>query len=99
MKPNKPPVTRKSANGPNSAAGAEDGFARMWVDGKKIIDVSKATIGVVPAGGVKAWCTAADVDALAANTPTTHVNWGSTQTNTTSAWNLDVDDFTWWTTP
>ena len=31
---------------PNSAAGARDGVARMWVDGVKVIDVSAAAIGV-----------------------------------------------------
>jgi hypothetical protein len=81
---------------PNSAAGARDGFARMWVDGVKIIDVSAATIGVTPPGGTKPWCLADDVDALAVNDGIHELWWGSTQTLPSSAWTYDIDDLIWW---
>jgi hypothetical protein len=82
----------------NTSAGSRDGFARMWVDGVKVIDVSGATIGVTPPGGEKPWCGADDVDALANNDTIDHVWWGGVQTSyVTSPWTYDIDDFTWWT--
>jgi hypothetical protein len=84
---------------PNSARGARDGVARMWVDGTKIIDVSKEAIGVIPPGGEWAWCNADDVDALAVNDGMTNQFWGSTQTTNTPSWTYDVDDYKWWYKP
>jgi hypothetical protein len=84
---------------PNTSAGSRDGFARMWVDGTKVIDISAATIGVTPPGGNKVWCNADDVDALAVNAGILYTRWGSAQTTSTPAWTYDIDDFTWWTTP
>jgi hypothetical protein len=71
----------------------------MWIDGKKVIDVSAATIGVTPPGGEKVWCTAEDVDALADDDPVDHIAWGATQTGRTPPWTYDLDDFVWWWTP
>ncbi len=82
---------------PNSASGARDGMARMWVDGAKVIDIESATIGVTPAGGEKTWCEADDVDALAVQNGIGNVELGGPQTTVTPAWNYAVDDFAWWT--
>src|SRR5262249_27430222 len=48
----------------NTAAGSRDGFARMWIDGVKIIDVSQSAVGVTPPGGFKQWCDQQMVDWL-----------------------------------
>lgn len=89
---------------PQSAVGALDGFAQMYVDGKKIIDVSKEAIGVTPSGGDKPWCVDADVRNIfvqdgigAAGDRSAH--WGGPHTgDPVQPWTLDVHDFTWWTT-
>ena len=80
----------------NSAPGRRDGFAQMWVDGVKMIDISAATIGVTPPGGTKPWCLAEDVDALAVNEGIAAIRWGAPQTTTSPAWTYDVDDVLWW---
>ena len=80
----------------NSAPGRRDGFARMWVDGVKMIDISAATIDVTPPGGTKPWCLAEDVDALAVNEGIAAIRWGAPQTTTSPAWTYDVDDVLWW---
>jgi len=85
---------------PNTAAGSRDGFARMWVDGVKIMDVSQAAVGVIPPGGEKAWCAQDDVDNIAVNDGIFNQFWGSVQTSYTSpVWTLDIDDFSWWIKP
>ncbi|HET7188412.1 MAG TPA: Ig-like domain-containing protein [Gemmatimonadaceae bacterium] len=81
---------------PQTRAGARDGFAKMWVDGVKIIDISAATLNVVPPGGDKVWCGTQDLDAIAINEGIRVVVWGSTQTTDTPPWTYDVDDFIWW---
>jgi hypothetical protein len=81
---------------PNTAKGSRDGFARMWIDGVKMIDVSAATIGVTPPGGEKPWCLANDVDALANGDGIVSLRWGSTQTTTSPSWTYDIDDVMWW---
>jgi hypothetical protein len=83
---------------PQSASGARDGFARMWVDGTKVIDISAATINVTPPGGSKPWCLADDVDKIAVNDGIEYARWGSTQTTSSPAWTYDIDDFVWWST-
>jgi hypothetical protein len=84
---------------PNSAAGARDGFAKMWIDGTLVIDIEKATIGVTPPGGEWPWCLADDVDNLAVNDGMFNQFWGSTQTTSTPTWTYDIDDYKWWITP
>ena len=81
---------------PNTSKGARDGFARMWVDGVKVIDVSAAACGTTPPGGTHAWCTLADVDNLDAGDGIRQIDWGWTQTTETPAWTYDVDDVKWW---
>lgn len=48
----------------SSSIGAHDGFQRAWVDGIRIIDLSWATINVVPADSPygKKWCTPLEYD-------------------------------------
>jgi hypothetical protein len=85
---------------PQSSAGARDGFARMWIDGTKVIDVSRAACGVTPPDGQKAWCAQDDLDALSVNDGVAFVRWGGPHTDSpVSAWTYDVDDFSWWVTP
>jgi hypothetical protein len=85
---------------PNTARGSRDGFARMWIDGVKIVDVSAATIGVTPPGGEKPWCVAEEVDALVSNDTVSFLWWGGVQTSyATAPWTYDIDDFSWWYTP
>jgi hypothetical protein len=81
---------------PNTSAGSRDGIARMWIDGVKIIDISAATIGVTPPGGLKPWCDAKDVDSLAVNDGISYLFFGSTETTTAPAWTYDIDDLQWW---
>src|SRR2546426_680886 len=45
-----------------SALGARDGIARMWIDGIKVIDISAAALNITPPGGWKVWCTTTDLD-------------------------------------
>ena len=78
------------------SATVKDGFAKMWVDGTLIIDIEQATMGVVPPGGLLAWCTQADVDHIIVADGVGRVTWGGTQTTVTGSWTYDFDDFVWW---
>lgn len=49
-------------NYPN--ASSRDGRAAIWIDGKKIVDISQATVNVTPLGGTKPWCTQLDEDTI-----------------------------------
>jgi len=85
---------------PHTAVGARDGFARMWIDGVKVLDVSASAVGVMPAGGEKVWCNEDDLALLAVNDGIREIRWGGPYTGSTAAispWTFDVDDFTWWT--
>jgi uncharacterized protein YjdB len=89
---------------PNSSGGATDGVARMWVDGTKIVDVSRAAAGVTPPGGTKVWCTLAEVGQL--DTPQIgtinlgeYMNGGLGDGVTDLPMALDFDDFVWWKLP
>jgi hypothetical protein len=76
----------------------KDGFARMWLDGKKIIDISQAMVGVVPPGAPYEWCTQADVDFIyvGADGTVDGISFAGPQTTTEGAWTLDWDDFVMW---
>ena len=85
---------------PNTSAGSRDGFARMWIDGVKVIDVSQAAVGVTPPGGEKPWCNQDDVDAILVADGIVNQFFGSVQTSYTSPpWTLDIDDYSWWIKP
>ena len=81
---------------PNSVQGARDGIARMWIDGKKIIDVSFAAAGITPPGGEKSWCEVDDVDLILVDDGIGNLKWGGPQTTGSPPWTLDIDDFIWW---
>jgi hypothetical protein len=70
----------------------------MWLDGKKIIDVSQATVGIIPPGAAYVWCDQADVDNIfvAGAGQLTGVSFAGPQTTSTGPWTLDIDDFIWW---
>ncbi len=78
-------------------ASSRDGFARMWIDGTKVIDISQATVGVTPQGGEKPWCTEDDVDALSGPDGIIRVAFGGALTAGHTAFTFDIDDFAWWT--
>jgi hypothetical protein len=81
---------------PNSATGARDGRALMWVDGTLIIDIEKSAIGVTPPAGEKPWCQADDVDGLS-TAGFVQVNFGGPlTTDTTKPSTYDIDDFALW---
>ena len=80
----------------HSAVGTKDGLARMWLDGTKLVDVEQATVGVTPPGGVKEWCSQADVDAMSVGVNVDQINWGGAQTTATTQWTYAIDDFLWW---
>jgi hypothetical protein len=84
---------------PQTSRGARDGFARMWIDGTLIIDVSASMNGVTPPGGEKPWCTTDDLDTIGANDGIDFLLFGGTQTTNTVPWTLDMDDLLWWWTP
>ena len=84
---------------PNSVSGAKDGFARMWIDGKKIIDISQTTVALAPSDGIgHPWCDQSDVDFLqyGSNGQIESISFAGPQTTTTPAWTLDWDDFQMW---
>jgi hypothetical protein len=85
---------------PHSAAGARDGFAQMWIDGTKVIDISASACGVTPPGGLKQWCAPDDLAALSVADGVAFVRWGGPHTSqAVRRWTYDIDDFTWWVTP
>jgi hypothetical protein len=43
---------------------SRDGICRVWIDDTKIIDISAASAGITPPGGVKVWCTLDEVDEI-----------------------------------
>ena len=90
---------------PNTTGGSpssRDGFARAWLDGTKIVDLSASAAGVTPPGGTNAWCTLAEVDALGAG-PTVqiiYVTWPRIQNSSDfGAYDMDFDDLKIWAIP
>ncbi len=81
-------------NYPN--ASARDGILRVWIDGKKIIDISQAAVNVTPPRGTTTWCVQQDVDALPA-TAVDFIRFPGTQVGLNQpTWSVDYDDFLWW---
>jgi hypothetical protein len=83
----------------HTSAVSRDGFARMWIDGTLIIDVSQPMCGVTPPNGEKPWCALDDLDALGVNDGIGFLIFGGTQTTATVPWTLDMDDLLWWWAP
>ena len=90
---------------PNTTGGSpssRDGFARAWVDGTKIVDLSASAASVTPPGGTNAWCTLAGVDALGAGSTVQiiYVTWPRLQNSSDfGAYDMDFDDLKIWVTP
>lgn len=80
---------------PHTSAAVRDGFAKMWIDGVLVIDVEQAAVGVIPAGGLSAWCSQIDVNNLSIADGVSFFRWGGPQTTNTGAWTFDIDDITW----
>lgn len=76
-----------------------DGYARVWLDGTKIIDLSQSTVGVTPSGGTKAWCIQGEVDAMPSFKMDHFLCWPSHTNSAVADWTLWIDDFSWWTQP
>ena len=87
---------------PNTVPGApssRDGFSQMWVDGSKIIDVSRDAVGVIPPGGWKSWCEYDDLDALGSTTVNFIKTPGNLTNNSGNPFTIDWTEFSWWTEP
>ena len=86
------------------ASGTNDGIARMWMDGTKIVDVSAASAGTTPPGGTKVWCTMSEVGLLS-GADIGHIHLGEYMNGvlgdgvTDLPMALDFDDFIWWKLP
>lgn len=82
---------------PNTSAGSRDGIARMWVDGAKIVDISRAACGTTPGGGYKVWCSVDDIDALNTKAIVGYLQFGANLTKDAGGpFTIDIDDFSWW---
>jgi hypothetical protein len=83
---------------PNTTTSSRDGLARMWVDGVKVIDISRAACGTTPPGGYKVWCSVDDIDALNTVGLIGYLQFGANLTKDAGGpFTIDLDDFTWWT--
>lgn len=86
---------------PALVGGDDNGVARMWVDGVKIVDVSAFSAGQTPIGGTKPWCTLAEVRTLD-TAATGLVNLGEYMNGakgdgvTDLPMAVDFDDLVWW---
>src|SRR5258706_3143563 len=86
---------------PSVVRGDLVGIARMWIDGQKIVDVSASSIGIIPSGGTKVWCTDAEVRSLdTAQIGRLHLgeymNGVLGDGVTDLPMTLEFDDFVWW---
>ena len=82
---------------PNSVAGARDGIARLWLDGKLVIDLDKNVCGIAPTGGWKPWCDVAELDALYSGTyGVGTLEWGGPLTAGSTPFSVAIDDLKWW---
>ena len=82
---------------------SRDGYAKAWIDGTKIVDVSEATRGVTPDGGTRNWNDAngAELDALGAgsNYYIQRGQYPEYLNGLTGLFNLDNDDLKIWVIP
>lgn len=83
------------------AATISTSFQRLWVDGVKTNDLCQANIGITPPGGIKPWCTTAEVANMTTNDTVVKNLFGSTQTGdtfhdiSTNPWTMDIDNYLW----
>lgn len=74
-----------------------DGWARMWVDGTRIIDISSSAVGVTPPGGVKAFTPfLQNIFTLPVGSSAADAAFGSFAFGSSPAFSLDVDDYQRW---
>ena len=85
---------------PNSAPGARDGIARLWIDGQLTNNLERSACGVKPTGGWKPWCDVTELDGLnSTSTGVGVVEWGGPRTDASGiTFSIAIDDFKWWTT-
>ena len=83
---------------PNSAQGARDGVARLWIDGTLILRIESGACGVTPPGGWKPWCDVAELDALYSGSyGVGTVEWGANRTDQSGIpFTMAIDDVKWW---
>jgi hypothetical protein len=83
---------------PNTAPGARDGIARLWIDGTLIIRIEAPVCGVKPSGGWKQWCDWSELDALySGNYGVGFLEWGANRTDQSGiAFTYAIDDVKWW---
>ena len=101
--PNTRTTYRHTGGGTNSATetysgtSSRDGRVAMWIDGKKIVDYSQATVGVTPPGGTGPWCYQSDVDFIPTYFNTTRIHFPGTHNNThLVGYRMDYDDLKVW---
>ena len=83
---------------PNSAPGARDAIARLWIDGTLIIRVEGTACGVTPTGGWKPWCDLTEVDNIYSGSyGVGFLEWGANRTDQTGIkFTYAIDDVKWW---
>jgi hypothetical protein len=94
-----------SATETYTGTSSRDGRVAMWIDGKKMMDYSQATVGVVPPGGTGVWATQGDVDFIPGVTgsnsvgPLSFLEFPGVFNGSPVAWTLDHDDMQIWAQP
>ncbi|HEV8448921.1 MAG TPA: Ig-like domain-containing protein [Gemmatimonadaceae bacterium] len=84
---------------PNTASGARDGIARLWIDGQLTNDLERGACGITPPGGWKPWCDVTELDGLnSTSTGVGVIEWGGPRTDASGIkLSIAIDDFKWWT--
>jgi hypothetical protein len=81
----------------NSATGARDGLARLWIDGKLTNNLERGACAVTPVGGWKPWCDVSELDGLTTNANGIGVlDWGGPLTAGNFGFTIAIDDVRWW---
>jgi hypothetical protein len=94
-----------SATETYSGTSSRDGRIAMWIDGRKMMDYSQATVGVVPPGGTGVWATQSDVDFIPGVTgsnsvgPLSFLEFPGVFNGSPVSWTLDHDDLQIWAQP
>ena len=97
---------------PNTSQGSRDGLARLWIDGALVIRMDRqacvadvtAEVSQPIAGGWKAWCDLAELDALYSGANgISGIQWGANRTdaptpgmNVGMPFTMAIDDVRWW---
>jgi hypothetical protein len=84
---------------PNTTAGSpssRDGIEQVWIDGVLVASIRSAHIGVTPSGGVKEWCSAADVDRITTDGISYYAFPAYHNATIPLSGTIDHDDMIWW---